>query len=965
MSETDDTDVLLLIPPNFFLVPSSGSEDSLLESSRTVVHKPQSCTAQVIGKLVNQVYSLENRLESLELSTASDSVSSLGPHSRLRTLQLSESFDSSDRKYSTFPRRRRRKNLTKHRKQDTSFTSLESASTYGKHIPPLKFECTESAKLQDSTVDESPSMDGDLSSIVSTPNKNNDKLLLHEIDEFLTKVDTYESPDSKLKKSESNYSPENVIKAAGDYLTQQLDAQNNYEEVTLPSGRVVPSSVLDKYIYLVKNNAISSTQVDRPAAGNNILHASDTNGIKSESNSKPCYETTKSSMESKSPSARKLTFPDTNKDVQPTSTPKRPQATTNYLDTFRPSSNKIYDRASKVLEQYKAQSMNRGNQNASANTSYALSPKKEEFKVPKRPSNVERHYNYENQRSFDPYKPIEMREGPKLGMMQSKFLDTIDTDLLSLTDLWGEKKDGGGRVDSDKLEEERLKREHCETLIQELQKKLLDQQERLAVAIKVDRSKDAAISKLKEAWLRLTTGLDRAEERHRSALDKMNREVENFKVVADESQKKTNHFEAELYKALDLAHDYQEKCKHLAKEKEQLQENMDKALACKDEVIDGKSKEIEVLKENYEAVMRLNKQSTECVKNVDEALEKEKHEHEATKNKMAELSRKLQTTQDETELVRQERDLVREKVNEERARGNILERQLADKQNLCSELMKKSDMQDSEIKSLRRQLETQKNDLKSYYQKQLEDAVLAKLQEFQVQLDSAERDLAGESRSKEDAIVHTFNKQMERIEEQHKLEINVLEEKHKEEIKLYRLQLAQASEKISLLESKLDSYRRRRGQIANELHSVMEAQWRQALRILTHASTADLTRNDTVSTPDCRDYPPPLQMSSLSQSSGREPVGRDAGGREAGGRDARAAARRDLFEGLSDNELQQYVKMLLTKPASFDASSETQKDLDSSQKDVNEEPTSDRPDKDRREKMSRRTLSLSKPPWKS
>lgn len=57
---------------------------------------------------------------------------------------------------------------------------------------------------------------------------------------------------------------------------------------------------------------------------------------------------------------------------------------------------------------------------------------------------------------------------------------------------------------------------------------------------------------------------------------------------------------------------------------------------------------------------------------------------------MAELSRKFQTTQDETELVRQERDLVREKVNEERARGNILERQLADKQNLCSELMKKS-----------------------------------------------------------------------------------------------------------------------------------------------------------------------------------------------------------------------------------------------------------------------------------
>ena len=34
----------------------------------------------------------------------------------------------------------------------------------------------------------------------------------------------------------------------------------------------------------------------------------------------------------------------------------------------------------------------------------------------------------------------------------------------------------------------------------------------------------------------------------------------------------------------------------------------------------------------------------------------------------------------------------------------------------------------------------------------------------------------------------------------HKLEVNVLEEKQREEIKLYRLQLAQASEKLGLLE---------------------------------------------------------------------------------------------------------------------------------------------------------------------
>lgn len=74
-------------------------------------------------------------------------------------------------------------------------------------------------------------------------------------------------------------------------------------------------------------------------------------------------------------------------------------------------------------------------------------------------------------------------------------------------------------------------------MIQQLQKKILEQQEKLAVAVKVDRAKDAAIAKLREAWLRLTGNLDKAEERHRQALEKMVREVENFRMVAEDAQK--------------------------------------------------------------------------------------------------------------------------------------------------------------------------------------------------------------------------------------------------------------------------------------------------------------------------------------------------------------------------------------------------------------------------------------------
>lgn len=51
--------------------------------------------------------------------------------------------------------------------------------------------------------------------------------------------------------------------------------------------------------------------------------------------------------------------------------------------------------------------------------------------------------------------------------------------------------------------------QHCERLIRELQTKVLDLQEKVAVAVEVDKTKDEAIAKFHEAWeqvaLRLQT----------------------------------------------------------------------------------------------------------------------------------------------------------------------------------------------------------------------------------------------------------------------------------------------------------------------------------------------------------------------------------------------------------------------------------------------------------------------------
>lgn len=56
MSESDDTDVLLLIPPDLFIVPSSESEED----------RPGRTKPGVVFELVGHLQSLENRVSAIE-----------------------------------------------------------------------------------------------------------------------------------------------------------------------------------------------------------------------------------------------------------------------------------------------------------------------------------------------------------------------------------------------------------------------------------------------------------------------------------------------------------------------------------------------------------------------------------------------------------------------------------------------------------------------------------------------------------------------------------------------------------------------------------------------------------------------------------------------------------------------------------------------------------------------------------
>lgn len=146
--------------------------------------------------------------------------------------------------------------------------------------------------------------------------------------------------------------------------------------------------------------------------------------------------------------------------------------------------------------------------------------------------------------------------------------------LISLSDIWGPDGVDSGTVT---MHEERLRRQHCEREIQVLQTRLLEYQQKIAVAMKIDKSKDEAITRLQDTNARyfdfnplfrsssnfsiysLATKIDQMEITISGIENRLKDEKESLQREAIELRQKNRQYENELFEALSMAKSAQER----------------------------------------------------------------------------------------------------------------------------------------------------------------------------------------------------------------------------------------------------------------------------------------------------------------------------------------------------------------------------------------------------------------------
>ncbi|XP_017759440.1 PREDICTED: uncharacterized protein LOC108550251 [Eufriesea mexicana] len=414
--------------------------------------------------------------------------------------------------------------------------------------------------------------------------------------------------------------------------------------------------------------------------------------------------------------------------------------------------------------------------------------------------------------------------------------------LLSLSDFW---ENNGNKTQEEihriKLEEEKFRREHCEHLIQELQKRLLEQQEKVAVALRVDNEKNELIAQFHNAWSKLKQRVHISENEYSALQTNLKNVTEKHQLEVTEFQSQIKRIEGELSKALDLAAGYKEKNDIAMKEKVELLKNHADELENSKLLVQEVENRYEKLKVEYNKLLEKNQQSEETLKTLQQELGKERLKGGEVRNEMDVIHKALDTCEAELTVLRQEKENLQLKLREEINRNSILQQKNISLLSTLDDAKKAEKLAKDETRFLVEQKEKIRSELQEIYQKQVDEVVKVKLQEFQTQLDAIESEFLEELRTRQQVIAECAARKIKDIIDKHQLEINLLEEKHKEEKRLCELQLAEALQKSSFLESQLHSQRATKSQLAEQLHSVMQQQWQQALQIISGGNMENLT----------------------------------------------------------------------------------------------------------------------------
>uniref|UniRef100_A0AAR5PQI3 Uncharacterized protein n=1 Tax=Dendroctonus ponderosae TaxID=77166 RepID=A0AAR5PQI3_DENPD len=399
--------------------------------------------------------------------------------------------------------------------------------------------------------------------------------------------------------------------------------------------------------------------------------------------------------------------------------------------------------------------------------------------------------------------------------------------LLSLADIWDSNRVSQSPSKlTQKIQEERLRRQHCEQLIQELQYKNLVFQQKLAVAVKVDETKNNTIQQFRDALNSLSSKLEKLNEEKASWDRDVARLKNDHSMAMESASQKAAYYEKDATRSRNVLHANQEKISALEERCSQLQHQLKQ--------IEEKFGEVQ---ENYQRESTRNQQLADIISQKEIELKENKSVLSIARDEVSHSRKAVEVCQAEFTALKNECSKLKTELSEDKSTIlNLTEQKRKILNDIQTYKTNEKNLKDA-LEESKLKLDNTKVELRNFYQGQLEIIVENKRKEMQSQLDQQRQNGLEEISRKELSMAKTAANHIKEISDKCALEIKLLEQKHQEEIKLYQAQLTQKDKTIESLQAKVAQLPEKRAQIAKQLQKAMENQWNEALKMISGGST--------------------------------------------------------------------------------------------------------------------------------
>lgn len=202
---------------------------------------------------------------------------------------------------------------------------------------------------------------------------------------------------------------------------------------------------------------------------------------------------------------------------------------------------------------------------------------------------------------------------------------------------------------------------------------MLEQQEKVAVAVRIDNEKNVLISQFHAAWSKLKQQVTILEVEHKNSQTNLQNITEKHQTEISELQTQIKGLEEKLSKALDLAAGYKEKSDITIKEKVDLLKSHADELENYKLLVQEAENRYEQIKMEFDKLLEKSQQSEETLRTVQSELNKERLKGSEVRSEMSVIHKALDTCEAELTVLRQEKENLQLKLKEEINRNSILE----------------------------------------------------------------------------------------------------------------------------------------------------------------------------------------------------------------------------------------------------------------------------------------------------